>query len=157
MANDIKYKMSQARLDELSDELNHLEIVRAREIAEQIKEARSYGDLSENSEYDEAMTEQGKIFSRIAELRGLIERSEIVERVEATGIVAYGTNVTIISGDGLEQTYKIVGSQEANPMQGMMSDDSPIGLALIGRAVGDAVDVEVPAGTLHFTIKEIEN
>ena len=157
MANDVKYKMSRARLNELVEELRFMETVRAKEVADLIKEARSFGDLSENSEYDEAKTEQGKLYSKIAELRNLIENSEVVEKIEATGIVVFGSKATLALEDGEEETYMIVGSQEANPMEGMISDDSPIGRMLLGKTVGDSVSVEVPAGILNFVIKSIEN
>ena len=157
MANDVKYKMSRVRLNELVEELRYLETVREKEVADLIKEARSFGDLSENSEYDEAKTEQGKLYSKIAELRNLIENSEIVEKVEAMGVVVFGSRVTLTLDDGGEETYMIVGSQEANPMEGMISDDSPIGSSLLGKTVGDSISVEVPAGTLNFAIKSIEN
>ena len=93
MAIEARYKMSQARLDDLKKELNYLETVREREVSEQIKEARSFGDLSENSEYDEAKTEQGKLYSRIAEVQDLIEHAEIVETKVATNAVSLGSTV----------------------------------------------------------------
>jgi len=157
MANDVKYKMSQAKYDALMDELNYLETVREKEVAEQIKEARSFGDLSENSEYDEAKTEQGKLYSKIAELRSQIEHAEIIEKVETTGSIVYGSCVTLLADDGEEETYKIVGSQEANPMQGMVSDDSPIGSALLGKLEGESIEIDAPAGKLHFSIVKVEN
>jgi transcription elongation factor GreA len=155
---DVKFKMSQARLDELQDELMYLQTVREKEISEQIKEARSFGDLSENSEYDEAKTEQGKLYSKIAELRNLIENAEIIEKIAGAEAVVLGSRVRVKDEDyGDEDEYLIVGSQEANPMQGKISDDSPLGRSLIGRVCGDAVTVEAPAGQLHFKIIMIQN
>ena len=140
MAIDSRYKMSQERLDTLKEELHYLETTREKEVAELIKEARSFGDLSENSEYDEAKTEQGKLYSRIAEITDLIENAEVVEKVEDA-----------------EEEYTIVGSQEANPMEGCISDDSPFGFALKGHKVGETVTVTAPVGELQFKIIAVEN
>ncbi len=157
MANE-KYKMSQERLDALKEELHYLQTVREKEVSELIKEARSFGDLSENSEYDEAKTEQGKLYSKIAELQNLIENAEIIERVVVEGTVAIGSVVRVLDvSEGYEEEYTIVGSQEADPMQGRISDDSPFGRGLIGRKIDDIVTVEAPAGELKFRIVAIEN
>ena len=157
MAIEARYRMSQARLDDLKKELNYLETVREREVSEQIKEARSFGDLSENSEYDEAKTEQGKLYSRIAEVQDLIEHAEIVETKVATNAVSLGSTVTVeCVDDGEKEEYTIVGSQEANPMEGRISDDSPFGRGLMGHVVGEVVTVAAPAGDLQFKILAIE-
>lgn len=157
MAESNRYKMSSQRLEELKNELYYMQTVREKEVAEQIKEARSFGDLSENSEYDEAKTEQGKLYSKIAEIQDLIEHAEIVEDAVELGKVGIGSIVTVkdVEFDTVE-TYKIVGSQEANPMDGRISDDSPFGRSLVGHEVGEIVDVEAPAGTLKFEILSIE-
>ena len=159
MAIESRYKMSQESLDKLNEELRYLQTVREKEVAEQIKEARSFGDLSENSEYDEAKTEQGKLYSKIAEIKNLIENAEIVEQTEmADGKVGLGSRVTVLDPDeGEEEVYQIVGSQDANPMEGRISDDSPFGKGLIGRTEGETVAVEAPAGILHFRIIRVEN
>ena len=154
MAIDSRYKMSQERLDTLKEELHYLETTREKEVAELIKEARSFGDLSENSEYDEAKTEQGKLYSRIAEITDLIENAEVVEKVEA----AIGSRVRVLDVDeDVEEEYTIVGSQEANPMEGCISDDSPFGFALKGHKVGETVTVAAPVGELQFKIIAVEN
>lgn len=157
MSNGTRYKMSAERLEELKRELEYLQTVREKEVAEQIKEARSFGDLSENSEYDEAKTEQGKLYSKIAEIQNLIENAEIIEDSNETDAVGNGSIVTIkdIEFDIVE-TYKIVGSQEANPAAGKVSDDSPVGRALMGHAVGEIVNVEAPSGIIKFEIIKIE-
>ena len=156
-----RFKMSQERLDALKEELYYLETTREKEVAELIKEARSFGDLSENSEYDEAKTEQGKLYSKIAEIRVLLENAEIVERTDtdaANGAVTLGSVVKVRDLDeDYEETYTIVGSQEANPMEGRVSDDSPFGRSLYGHVAGDKISVEAPAGELHFEILSIEN
>ena len=159
MSGETRYKMSQERYDELVTELDYLQTVREKEVAEQIKEARSFGDLSENSEYDEAKTEQGKLYSKIAEVKVLIENAEIIEKTNvATTSVVLGSKVTVKDKEeGVEESYQIVGSQEANPMQGRISDDSPFGKALLGKEKGDVVSVEAPAGILRFKIIDIDN
>ena len=157
MADSNKYRMSAQRLDELKSELFYLQTVREKEVAEQIKEARSFGDLSENSEYDEAKTEQGKLYSKIAEIQDLIEHAELVEDSEDLGKVGIGSIVTVRDLEtGDVEKYKIVGSQEANPMDGRISDDSPFGKALFGHEAGETVDIEAPAGILKFEIITIE-
>lgn len=159
MAIENRYKMSQERYDQLVDELNYLQTVREKEVAEQIKEARSFGDLSENSEYDDAKTEQGKLYSKIAEVKNLIENAEIIEATEMTeGKVGIGSRVTVIDVEENETVvYQIVGSQEANPMEGRISDDSPFGRGLIGHFEGETVAIEAPAGLLQFKIISVEN
>ena len=155
-----RFKMSQERLDALKDELYYLETVREKEVAEQIKEARSFGDLSENSEYDEAKTEQGKLYSKIAELKVLIENAEIVSNNDENvpkDTVTLGSIVRVRDvEDGFEETYEIVGSQEANPREGRISDDSPVGRGLKGHKAGDSVIISAPAGELKFQIISVE-
>jgi len=161
MTNASRFKMSQDRLDALKEELNYLETVREKEVAEQIKEARSFGDLSENSEYDEAKTEQGKLYSKIAELTVLIENAEIVDNIDHDAPKDTVTLSSVVSvrdvEDDLEETYEIVGSQEANPKAGRISDDSPVGQGLIGHRAGETVVVHAPAGDLTFEILSVKN
>lgn len=157
MAKETRYKMSAERLEQLKEELVYLQTVREQEVAEQIREARSFGDLSENSEYDEAKTEQGKLYSKIAEIKNLIENAEIMEKTDETDRVGIGSHVTVRDVEtGDTEEYTIVGSQEANPMQGLISDDSPFGKSLFGHKAGDIVKVEAPAGILQFEILKIE-
>ena len=157
MAQEIK--MSASGLKAMQDELEYLKTVRRKELAEEIKEARSHGDLSENSEYDEAKTEQGKLYSKIAELKALIEKAEIIEKTEADhGVVALSSRIKLLDVDENEELeYQIVGSQEANPMSGRISDESPIGRGLLGHKVGETVTIEAPAGSMKFTILSVEN
>ena len=160
-SNSNRYKMSQERLEELKKELNYMETVREKEVSEQIKEARSFGDLSENSEYDEAKTEQGKLYSRIAEYKDLIEHAEIVDNVDHNlpkDAVTLGSVVMVKDLDeDFEDKYEIVGSQEANPREGRISDDSPVGKGLIGHRAGDTVTIPVPAGEIRIEILSVEN
>jgi transcription elongation factor GreA len=156
MVKETRFKMSEERLQELKEELQYLVTVREKEVAEQIKEARSFGDLSENSEYDEAKTEQGKLYSKIAEIKNLIENAEIITKSDETDKVGIGSIVTVKDCEfDIEEKYQIVGSQEADPITGKISDDSPFGKGLMGRKVGDIVEVEAPAGRLKFEILNI--
>jgi transcription elongation factor GreA len=148
--------MSRERYEELTKELEYLQTVREKEVAEQIKEARSYGDLSENSEYDEAKTEQGKLYSKIAEYKNLLENAEIVEKSARSGAIGIGSKVKVLDLEFNEEAeYQIVGSQEANPVIGRISDDSPFGRGLMGHKVGETVTVEAPAGDLKFEILNV--
>lgn len=153
-----EYKMSEARYNELSDELNYLKTVREKEVADQIKEARGFGDLSENSEYDEAKNEQGKLYSRIAELEEILMHAAIVDESAApSNMVTIGCRVTVTDQDGKEQpSYKIVGSQEADPMHGAISEESPFGKALLNAKEGQKIMVDAPRGSITYTVKKIE-
>ena len=159
MAAESKYKMSQERYDEIKQELHYLETVREKEVSELIKEARSFGDLSENSEYDEAKTEQGKLYSKIAELKALIEKAEIIEKQDMDkGVVALSSRIKLLDVDENEELeYQIVGSQEANPMSGRISDESTLGRGMLGHKVGETVTIDAPAGQMKFTILAVEN
>ena len=152
-----KYKLSQARLDQMKEELNYLQTVREKEVAEQIREARSFGDLSENSEYDEAKTEQGKLYSKIAELQEMIENAEVIEISADGDVIGMGYRVSLLEiGESAPEDYEIVGSQESDPRVGRISEDSPIGRALMGKRAGDEILVEAPAGDLRFRIISAE-
>lgn len=155
MANPVK--LTPKRLKELQDEMVWMKTVREKEIAEMIKEARSFGDLSENSEYDEAKDQQGKLFSHEAEVQAILDNYILIDETATDDtVINLGCNVTVMDLDfDEEQTYHIVGSQEADPMNGFISEESPFGKALIGHAVGDTVLVEAPAGTLRFKVLDI--
>ena len=153
-----EYKMSAARAQELQEELNYLKTTRSDEVAEQIKVARGFGDLSENSEYDEAKNEQGKLYSRIAELEEVLQHVVIVDENDSpSNVVAIGCTVTVADAKGNEMTCRIVGSQEAAPMQRIFSEESPFGRALIGAQEGDEVTVEAPMGNLIYRVKKIDH
>lgn len=156
MATESRFKMSQERLDALKKELLFLETDKAKEVAEQIKEARSFGDLSENSEYDEAMSDQAKLEARISEIEHIIKTAKVLD-VESLGTenVHIGSTVKIVDKKKKEFTYTIVGFAQADPAVGKISDESPVGKALIGHKVGDKVIVEAPAGAMQFKIVEI--
>lgn len=153
-----EFKLSPERWKELKDELVYLKTVREKEVADQIKEARSFGDLSENSEYDEAKNEQGKLYSRIAEVENILDNCVVIEEEVHDGkTVRLGSKLKVLDVEFNEELdYEVVGSQEADPMNGLISEDSPFGKALLGKAVGDEVEVEAPAGTLYYKILNIQ-
>jgi transcription elongation factor GreA len=151
------YKLTAERLKALQDEMVWMKTVREKEVADLIKEARSFGDLSENSEYDEAKNEQGKLYSRIAEVEDILANYELIDENEFDGATIHpGSLVKVTSLEmKAELEYKIVGSQEADPMNGCISEESPFGRALIGKRVGDDILVEAPAGVMHYTVISI--
>ena len=152
-----EFKMSQARFDELQKELNYLKTTRSDEVAEMIKVARGFGDLSENSEYDEAKNEQGKLYSRIGELENVLLHAVIIEEGDMpTDQVTIGSTVTVTATSGGSRSFKIVGSQEADAMHGIISEDSPFGKALMNHREGDTVTVNAPAGEIKSRIDKIE-
>ncbi len=151
-----EYKLTRERVKQLQDELEYLRTVREKEVADMIKEARSFGDLSENSEYDEAKNEQGRVYSRINELTDILSNYTIIEN-EANGQIGPGAKVLVRDvEDGFEETFEIVGSQEANPMLGRISDESPLGKALIGHKEGETIIARAPAGEIEYEILSIE-
>ena len=153
-----EYKMSAAGLEELKKELNYLKTTRSDEVAEMIKVARGFGDLSENSEYDEAKNEQGKLYSRIAELEEVILHAVVIEEgSQPLDQVTIGSTVTVSAvKTGMTRTMKIVGSQEANAMAGAISEASPFGKALMGAKEGQVITVAAPAGDVQYKVEKIE-
>ena len=144
--------MTYAGLRALEDELEQ-----RKEVAEKIKVARGYGDLSENSEYDEAKNEQGLVEGRIALLEKMLKHARVVTEDElSTDHISVGSHVRIKDEDGDEDEYDITGSTEADPVNGKISDESPIGAALIGHSVGDKVDITLPSGAVvQYEVMEI--
>lgn len=151
------YKLTAARLKELQDEMVWMKTVREKEVADLIKEARSFGDLSENSEYDEAKNEQGKLYSRMAEVEDILANYELINEDEFDAATIHPGSVVKVHCDELNMDveYKIVGSQEADPMHGRISEESPFGRALMGQHEGATVMVEAPAGQTHYTVLSI--
>lgn len=144
-------------LRQLEEELDLLKGEKRKEIAEKIKVARSYGDLSENSEYDDAKNEQAMLEARIVTIEATLKNAVIIDEEGISNEhVHVGSKVKLknLRTDS-EVEYKIVGSNEANPSKGRISDESPVGMALLGHAVGDVVEVEVPAGVIGFKILDI--
>ena len=152
------YKFTEEGLKKLQDELENLKTNGRKDIAERIKVARGYGDLSENSEYDDAKNEQAKIVARIVELEAMLKNYEIISDDDiALDKVAVGVKVTIFDTDMDEEfTYSIVGSAEADPMNDKISDESPVGKALIGHSVNDEVEVDLGGDKVIFKILTIE-
>ncbi len=152
-----EFKITSLRLADLEKELNYLKTTREREIAAMIAEARSYGDLSENSEYDAAKNEQAKLYGRIAEIEDILAHAVIIQdENEASGRVGLGCTVTVRDPrTGKETAYRITGSQEANPMEFKISDDSPFGRAMVGKAIGDTFTVNAPAGSYSMEIVDV--
>ena len=148
------FTMTAAGKAELEAELEQLKTEGRVDIAEKLKVARSYGDLSENSEQDEAKSEQAKIEARIQELEYQLKNAVIIDNT-ASDKVSMGSKVTVLR-DGQKFVYEIVGFSQSNPSQGKISDESPVGKALIGAAVGEKVVVEAPIGNLEFEIKSID-
>lgn len=144
-------------LKALEEELEELKTVKRKEISEKIKVALSFGDLSENSEYDEAKNDQGKLESRIAEIEEMLKNVRVLDEEELTGeTVNLGSRVKVRDVEYDEiVTYQIVGFTQADPDEGRISDESPVGKALLGHTVGERVEAEVPSGVLSFDILEI--
>ena len=154
---EIKQMYTKQGYQDLVDELKYLKLTRREEIKEQIAVARGFGDLSENAEYDEARNEQAKVEARIQELEALIENAEIIDETNMdVRAISLGSVVKLYDEDFEEEiTYSIVGSNQADPLERKISDQSPIGRALMGKRAGERISVIVPAGEIHFTIREV--
>lgn len=149
--------LSKEYLEKLEDELEYLKTKKRPEIAEKIKIARSFGDLSENADYDEAKNEQGEIESRIAKVEDMIRNAKTIEVKENSDEVGVGNTVTVYDEEFDEEfDYKIVGTAESNPLGGFISNESPVGAALIGKKVNERVEVSTPNGKMYFVIKNIK-
>jgi len=152
-----KMLLTYSGLKEREDELRHLKTVKRKEIAEKIKEARNKGDLSENAEYDAAKEEQAKYEARIAELEKMLRAAVVIDEEDLDkDVVGIGSKVTLFSEEfGEDEEYVIVGSAEANPAGGKISNESPLGSVILGRRVGDEVFVDAPAGIIKYVVKSI--
>mgnify|MGYP001622979408 CR=1 FL=1 len=141
----------------LEQELEQLKTVRRKEVSEKIKVALSFGDLSENSEYDEAKNEQAMVEARIAEVEQMLKNASVLDEAGiTTDTIGVGSVIKIRHMKlGREDTYKIVGSTEASPLQKKISDESPVGKAMLGHHVGDVVEVETPSGIIEYEVLEI--
>lgn len=145
-------------LKQYEDELEELKVIKRKEVAQKIKEAREQGDLSENAEYDAAKDEQRDIEARIEELEKILKNAEVVDEDEVdTDKISIGCKVKILDVEfNDELTYKIVGSTEANSLKGKISNESPVGQALLGHKVGDLVEVETQVGVIQYKVLEIQ-
>ncbi|HWK24370.1 MAG TPA: transcription elongation factor GreA [Ureibacillus sp.] len=157
MANEKQYPMTLAGKQKLEEELEYLKTVKRKEVVERIKIARSFGDLSENSEYDSAKEEQGFVEGRITTIESMLRNALIIEESGASDVVTLGKTVSFVElPDGDEEEYTIVGSAEADPFEGRISNDSPIAKALLGRKVDDIVKLTTPGGDMEVRIVSIK-
>ena len=155
---DKKVMLTEEGYNKLVDKLNYLKSVRRIEIAERLKAAIALGDLSENSEYDDAKNEQAFLEGELQELEAKIRNSDII-KAGAGDVVQMGSTVTVVDLEFAEdgpETFMLVGSTEADPDEGKISNESPLGQSLLGCKVGDIVDVHAPAGVIKYEIKEIK-
>ena len=152
-----KTMLTQDGYDKLVEKLDYLKSVRRIEISERLKAAIALGDLSENSEYDDAKNEQGRLEGEISELEAKLRNSEIIRSAASTGKIMIGSTVTVrdVELDDVA-TYMIVGSTEADPDNNKISDESPLGMALLDRGAGTVVQVHAPAGILEFEVLDVK-
>ena len=157
MVNTKQTILTDEGLKKLEEELEQLKTVTRKEVADKIKVALSFGDLSENSEYDEAKNEQALVESRIVQIEAMLKNVKILDEDELTNdIVSVGSKIKLFDKEFDEEVdYQIVGSTEADPMSGRISDESPVGQSLLGHKVGDVVEVETPGGVCLYEVLEI--
>ena len=159
MAEEKKNILTYEGLKRYEDELHDLKVNKRQEVAAKIKEAREQGDLSENAEYDAAKDEQRDIEARITELEGILKNVEVVDELDASASdrINIGSTVTIRDLEfGDEETYKIVGSTEANSLKGTISNESPVGRELIGKGIGAIIEIEAPGGVVKYEVINLE-
>jgi transcription elongation factor GreA len=149
-----KYYVTQKRLDELKEELELFRSDKRREVADRLREAKELGDLSENTAYDEARNEQERVEMRIVELEEAIKHAEIITHAKSD-VVVIGSVVSVKKGAGKATEYEIVGSEEADPTGGKISNESPLGRAFLGAKKGDKVTVTTPSGVVHYEIVSV--
>lgn len=158
MGNDKEVILTLDGLAKLEKELEFLKAVRRREVAERIKLALEFGDISENSEYEDAKNEQGFIEGRILSIEKMLRNAKVIDEQEVhADVVSVGSKVTLLEVNGdTEVEYMIVGSAEADPSQAKISNESPVGRSLMGQAVGSVVNVNVPMGTIQYKVVGIK-
>jgi transcription elongation factor GreA len=149
-----QFRLTQAGIDELQEELAKLKGDR-KAVAERIKDAREFGDLAENAEYSAARLEQDKAETRIAEIENILLNVEVIKSRKGDSKVALGSKITLKSEDGKTKEFQVVGTVEADPLNGKISDESPIGKQLLGKKLGEKVEIKTPAETKCYTITEI--
>ncbi len=153
-----KRLLTQSGYEKLQNELEDLKVNARKEIAEKIKEARAQGDLSENAEYDAALDEQRDIESRIVEIEGILKNSEVMDERPDDGSINIGSRVRIREVEtGLEMEIDIVGASEANSLKGRISNESPVGQALMRNKAGETVTVDTPEGVVHYEILQVQH
>ena len=155
--NNNEVLITEEGLEKIESEIDYLKTVRRKEVAERIKVALGYGDLSENSEYDEAKNEQAQVEERIAKLEYMARNAKVVKGNDLNDqIVNVGSAVTVLDEDTQEEdTYYIVGSAEADPLEGKISNESPIGAGLMGMSIGEVADIDVPQGKVKLKVLKI--
>lgn len=143
-------------LQKIKDELEYLKVTKRKEVAEALKQAKAFGDLSENSEYDEAKNEQAEVERHIAELEDILNNFEIIKATKKKNKIQVGSSVKVFDLEfEEEEVYTIVGSTESDPLENKISDESPIGKALLGAKPGEEVQAETPGGTVKMKVLEI--
>ena len=158
MAEEKKIILTNDGLKKLEEELENLKVVRRKEVAAKIKESRMQGDLSENAEYDAAKEEQAEIETRITQIEKMLRNAEVIDEDELnTGKVNLGNTVVLWDKEFEEEiTYTLVGPAESDPMQGKLSNESPLGMAMLGHSVGDIIENQAPDGVIEFKILDIK-
>lgn len=155
MATEERLMLTPQGKIELEEELKLLRDVKRPQLIQSIQELSDDGDVSDNSEFEDVKEELVQLDSRIREIEIFLEKAEVIEHVGGDGVVGFGSTVTVIDDEQETETWTIVGPQEANPMQGRISNVSPVGAALMGKRVGDTVTVAAPGGTTTFKIKDV--
>ncbi len=149
------YYLTPERLEELKKELDVLKNEKRADVSERLKRAKEFGDLSENSEYTEAREEQSTVETRIIEIEEMLKQVSLIKKMAGGANVHIGSTVTV-EKDGKEKTYMIVGSEESKPEENKISNESPLGLAFLGKKVGDSISVTIPSGEASYKITRIE-
>ena len=155
MANQKQTYITEEGLNKLKEELDLLKNTKRKEIANRIKEAKELGDLSENAEYQEAKEEQSFVENRVLELESIIRNVNLIKKDKKANEITVGSTIEVEKDSGDKFTYTIVGSSEADPTKGLISNESPIGMAFLGKKVGDEAQVEAPSGAIKFKVLKI--
>ena len=155
MADQKQTYITEEGLKKLQEELDYLKNTKRKEIAERIRDAKELGDLSENAEYTEAKEEQSFVENRVLELESITRNVQLIKKSKKANQVDVGSTIEVENAEGTKMTYTIVGSNEANPVEGLISNESPIGKAFLGKKVGEDAEVEAPSGKITFKVVKI--
>ncbi|MFH1536609.1 MAG: transcription elongation factor GreA [Patescibacteria group bacterium] len=155
MNNQKQTYITEEGLKKLEEELEYLKNTKRKKIAERIRDAKELGDLSENAEYAEAKEEQGFVESRVLELQSITRNVNLIKKSKKANQIDVGSTIEVENAEGNKMTYTIVGSNEANPPKGLISNESPIGKAFLGKKVGEEAEVEAPSGKITFKVLKI--